>query len=98
MICVVTLVFINTSIADEYDRIVEAALDELVTGLEIWSYIATTTTSESREVVRDYPHAKPSQQLMSVDGQNPKRRHKLQFRRELRQRSPLLNQPDSLLF
>ena len=68
MICVVTLIFINTRIADEYDRIVEAELYELVTGLEIWSYIATTTTSESREVVRYYPHAKPRHPLMSVDG------------------------------
>ena len=39
MICAVTLIFINTSITDEYDRIVEAAFDELMTDLEIWSYI-----------------------------------------------------------
>ena len=39
MICVVTLVFINTSIAYKCDRIVEAAFDELMTDLEIWSYI-----------------------------------------------------------
>ena len=39
MICVVTLVFINTSIAYKYDRIVEAAFDELMTDLEIGSYI-----------------------------------------------------------
>ena len=68
MICAVTLIFINTSITDEYDRIVEAELYELVTGLEIWSYIATTTTSESRQVFRYYPRAKPRHQLMSVDG------------------------------
>tara|TARA_A100000164_G_scaffold354971_1_gene363123 strand:- start:29 stop:193 length:165 start_codon:yes stop_codon:yes gene_type:complete len=35
----VTLVFTNTSIAYKYDRIVEAAFDELMTDLEIWPYI-----------------------------------------------------------
>lgn len=34
-----TLVFINNSIAYKYDRIVEAAFDELMTDLEIGSYI-----------------------------------------------------------
>ena len=38
-ICVVTLVFINNSIAYKYDRIVEAASDELMTDLETWPYI-----------------------------------------------------------
>tara|TARA_A100001011_G_scaffold165634_1_gene174292 strand:- start:479 stop:643 length:165 start_codon:yes stop_codon:yes gene_type:complete len=35
----VTLIFTNTSIAYKYDRIVEAAFDELMTDLEIWPYI-----------------------------------------------------------
>ena len=34
-----TLVFINNSIAYKYDRIVEAAFDELMTDLETWPYI-----------------------------------------------------------